>query len=308
MRQRTEDETLIRRYLLGDAHDQEQEQTEQRLMTDRRYFEDYLRLEECLIDEYVGGRLNARDRERFEAHFLKAPERRESLYFAKAFRRNLHSVGTADQAHKRARQPIHGFWQSRTTAVMATLACAVALLGASTAWLVYERTGLKRQIAQLRSEQSKPTVLEEQLREQLEQTQAKLNEKDEEIASLQQATGSKPSAVNSGVATVVLVPGLGRGEDQSNRVYIANGVERLRLKLEASGEGYKNYRAEIRTAEGEAIFTSDKLKASRGEKIVEVYLAAKRFVKGDYILVLSGATGSGDYEKISTYIFRVLRR
>jgi len=308
MGQRTEDETLIRRYLLGDARDQEQEQAEQRLMTDRRYFEDYLRLEERLIDEYVDGRLNDRDRERFETHFMKAPERRESVYFAKAFSRNLHSVSTADTAHKRARQPAHGFWQSRTTAVMATLICVVALLGASTAWLVYERTGLKRQIVQLRSEQPKPTLLEEELREQLEQTQAKLNEKDEEIARLQQATGSKQSAVNSGVASVVLVPGLGRGEDQSNRVYIANGVERLRLKLEANGEGYKKYRVEIRTAEGEAIFTSDKLKASRGEKIVEVYLAAKKFVKGDYILVLSGATGSGDYEKISTYIFRVLRR
>lgn len=331
MGQMTEDETLIRRYLLGEARDEEQEQTEQRLLTDGEYFQDFLRLEEDLIDEYVGGALNEQDQERFENYFIKAPERRESVEFAKALRRcvsqeailNSARAGGEDHKGARWRQPVFSFWQ-RSRAVMASLVCAALLLGACAAWLLAERTRLKRQIEQLQSEQGKASKSEEELKQQIDQqrafsdelvkqlnqTESKLDEKEQEIARLKQANGSDQTAADASVVTMMLVAELGRGGGEPQRVNLSKGNERLRLKLGVDGESYKRYRAEVRTAEGAEILRSDKLKAkvSRREQIVEVELAAKRLAKGDYIVVLSGATGDGDYEKISTYHFRVIRR
>ena len=334
MEQRTEDETLIRRYLLGEARDEEQEQTEQRLLTDRQYFQDFLRLEESLIDEYVQGGLNKHDQERFENYFMRAPERRESVEFAKALRRNLSqevnlnsSSATGEEREGAGwSQPVFGFWQARSRAVMASLVCAVLMLGACAAWLLAERTRLKRQIEQLQSEQAKATTSDgqvltgadgltlgppfDELEKLVQQLGSKLDEKEREIEKLKQANSSNQPAVNASVISLILVPELGRGEDEPNRVYLSKVIDRLRLKLEVDGENYKKYRAEVRTAEGEGILRNDNLKAkvSRSGKIVEVELAAKRFAKGDYMIVLSGATGEVGYEKISTYHFRVIRR
>jgi len=332
MEQRTEDEMLIRRYLLGEVRDEEQEQTEQRLLTDRQYFRDFLRLEENLIDEYVRGGLNKRDQERFENYFLKAPERRESVEFAKALRRYVSQEAIFNSARATGedgegtgwRQPVLGFRQARSRAVMASLVCLALVLGAGAAWLLAERTRLKRQIERLDSEQVKATESEEKLKqqinrqralsddlvEQINQTQSKLDEKEQEIAKLKQANGSNQTAVNTSAVSMLLAPELGRGEDEPNRVYLSKGNNRLRLKLRVDGENYKKYRAEVRTAEGEEILRSDNLKAkvSGRAEIVEVVLAAKRFAKGDYIIMLSGAPDDGDYEKISTYHFRVIRQ
>jgi hypothetical protein len=253
MERRTEDEILIRMYLLGEVRDKEQEQTEQRLLTDREFFEDFLRLEESLIDEYVRGSLSKHEQERFEAYFLKAPERRASVDFDRALRRNL----------------------------------------SGEAILIGQKRALSDELAQ-----------------QLNQTQSKLDEKEQEIAKLRQAGRSIPTDVKASVVSMFLAPELGRGEGKSNRVYISNRIDRLRLKLEVDGDGYKKYRAEVQTAEGKVILRSDnlKLKASRRGKVVEVELAATRLTEGDYIIVLSGATGDGDYEKISAYHFRVTKR
>lgn len=332
MEQRTEDEILMRMYLLGEVRDKEQEQTEQRLLTDRQFFEEFLRLEESLIDEYVRGALSKHDQERFEAYFMKAPKRVASVDFDIALRRNLsqeailNSARATGKEHKWAerRHPVFGFWQARTTAVRASLVCVVLLLVAGAAWLLAERTRLKNQIEQLQSEQGKAIISEEDLKQQinqqralsdelaqqLNQTQSKLDGKEQEIAKLRQADRSIPTDVKPSVVSMFLAPELGRGEGKSNRVNISNRIDRLRLKLEVDGDGYKKYRAEVQTAEGKGILSSDnlKLKASRRGNVVEVELAAKRITEGDYIIVLSGATGDGDYEKISAYHFRVTKR
>jgi hypothetical protein len=80
-----DDETRLRRYLLGETEPEELRAIEQRLLRDRRYFNKLLRLEEALTDEYVRGEMEPAQRERFELYFLNSPERLEKLQFAKAF-------------------------------------------------------------------------------------------------------------------------------------------------------------------------------------------------------------------------------
>ncbi|MCA1615613.1 MAG: hypothetical protein LC800_16235, partial [Acidobacteria bacterium] len=72
----------IRRYLLGTAAPAEVEQIERRLLADPAFYDEVSASEDELLDEYVGGRLAARERENFESVFLAAPERRQKLGFA----------------------------------------------------------------------------------------------------------------------------------------------------------------------------------------------------------------------------------
>ncbi|MFP5264796.1 MAG: tetratricopeptide repeat protein [Blastocatellia bacterium] len=73
-------------YLLGELSDDAQEGVEERLLTDNEYYDLLLATEDDLIDAYLSGAIIGRERERFEAHFLRHPERREKLRFAAAFR------------------------------------------------------------------------------------------------------------------------------------------------------------------------------------------------------------------------------
>ncbi len=327
----TVNEEMIRKYLLGEARDEEREQTEQRLMTDSEYFQDFLRLEEDLIDEYVRGALNKDDRERFENYFIKAPERQESVEFSKALRRyvskepTLNSARVADLDRKGASwgHPLFGLPQARSRAVTASLICMALLLAACAAWLLVERTRLSSQIEQLRSERAEAAKSEEELKQQIDRqgavtgslverlnhAQSKLDEKEQEIEKLRQGTTPDQTAVIANVVSMLLAPELRRGEEEPRVVYLSKDSDRLRLKMAMDAAGYKKYRAEVRTAEGEEIVRSDNLKAkmSRNEIIVEFELDANRFAQGDYIIALSGAAGGG-YEKISTYHFRVVRQ
>jgi anti-sigma factor RsiW len=87
MRLRAEDQSELRRYLLGDLAGAARERVERRLLTEPDFLEELLVGEEELIDEYVGGQTSAGDRLKFERHFLSTPERRRQLGFARALSR-----------------------------------------------------------------------------------------------------------------------------------------------------------------------------------------------------------------------------
>jgi hypothetical protein len=78
---------LLRRYLLGQANEEEQRVVEHSLLAEQEYFDQLLRCEEELIDEYACGAMKGADKECFEKHFLATPERRESVAFAQAMLR-----------------------------------------------------------------------------------------------------------------------------------------------------------------------------------------------------------------------------
>jgi tetratricopeptide (TPR) repeat protein len=86
---RNNDEKQIISYLLGELEEDDRRQVEERLFTSDEYFDLLLVSEDDLIDDYVKSRLSAREREKFETHFLSTPERRERLRFAMAFRQHI---------------------------------------------------------------------------------------------------------------------------------------------------------------------------------------------------------------------------
>src|SRR5215471_18419867 len=82
-----DEDDLIRRYILRELAEEEQQRIEERLMTDDAFFERLKIAEDELVDEYLGGELPHGERERFELSFLTTPEGRQQISFNTAFNR-----------------------------------------------------------------------------------------------------------------------------------------------------------------------------------------------------------------------------
>ncbi|HKP86507.1 MAG TPA: CHAT domain-containing protein [Blastocatellia bacterium] len=80
------DEINIRKFLLGELAEKDQERVEERLMTEAEYFDLLQVVEDELIDDRVNGELPREEQERFDAYFLSTPERHEKVKFAEAFK------------------------------------------------------------------------------------------------------------------------------------------------------------------------------------------------------------------------------
>jgi CHAT domain-containing protein len=86
MVERTQQQKLIRSYLLGELADQERQAVEERMMTDTDFFNHSLLEEDDLIDDYVQGELSAQERKRFEATILATPQGRQQVAFCEQLR------------------------------------------------------------------------------------------------------------------------------------------------------------------------------------------------------------------------------
>ena len=81
------DEAMIRRYLLGIASENEQQQVEVALLAEEGLLRLVAVAEDELIDEYLAGELSAAEAASFQSHFLAAKSRRHNLQFGRAIRR-----------------------------------------------------------------------------------------------------------------------------------------------------------------------------------------------------------------------------
>ena len=72
----------VRRYLLGQLEEAEQERIELRLLTDPSFTEEFDTIVDELTDQYVRDELTDDERKRAEKHFLTTPERQQKLEFA----------------------------------------------------------------------------------------------------------------------------------------------------------------------------------------------------------------------------------
>ena len=71
-------------YLLGQAGPAESSSFEERLITEKDFYDELTIAEDELIDQYLDGDLTGVEREQFESHFLSSPERRQKVRFGNA--------------------------------------------------------------------------------------------------------------------------------------------------------------------------------------------------------------------------------
>ena len=120
------DESLLRRYLLGTATPESQEDLEARLFSDDRIFSERLSIaEDELVSDYVQSALTDAERQDFEKHFLCTDERRAKLEFAKA----LHAYAERPGGFERSDAARRSNTARRVTLGLAAAADVVAGLG-----------------------------------------------------------------------------------------------------------------------------------------------------------------------------------
>lgn len=78
------EQLLIRQYLLGELSEDQREQLEQRVITDRDYKEEVQITEEELLEDFAGGALPARERELFLKRYTASPGQLRKVEIAKA--------------------------------------------------------------------------------------------------------------------------------------------------------------------------------------------------------------------------------
>jgi len=294
-----EDKTLLRRYLLGQTSAEEQRPIEQRLLTDQDYFDQLLQVEEELTDEYARRALESPDREKFEGHFLNSPERRESLAFAQALNRYL-------LTHRQQNAIRPGLFPRWPVFIKVALIAAAVVLVTALGLMLRTTMQLREQAEQNRNQRAQAEQRAAMLTRQMEQQREQLNRLEQELARLKPPIRQG----DSDLLSLVLTPGLSRASDLTATLNLTPGIHRVRLDLKIGDGSYRNYRAEIQTAEGEVVWSREGLKAGRTghQQIVEIVLPAVLLTRSDYLVMLAGRTSAGASDKIATYHFSVLRK
>jgi hypothetical protein len=323
-----EEVTVIRRYLLGEIAEQDRNVIEVRLLTDPPYFNQLVRVEEELTDQYVRRELCQHEREMFENHFMNAPERREDVAFAQSLHRYVSSeaIGRTVASGPRA-------WTAFLTdrnprwrlAKNASLACAALFLIVAVAWLLMETARLQRRLAEVGAERAESRRLEQELKRQLDEqrsrgedlarqleiSRSRLAQIDREIAGLLKAPGSTQTEAD--VVSLALIPGLGRDAADTappRKAILSPGAKRLRLELGTDHPVPSRYRAEVLTADGNLVWSQDALR-DRSTKIGKgvVITLPVALIRGNaYLVTLSGATAGDNYEIIGAYYFEIIRK
>jgi hypothetical protein len=328
MKEKTDNEQLMVRYLLGELPEAEQLRLEERFFTDAAAYEQMLALEDELMYDYLQGEMEPSQQARFERRFLASQEGRERAAFAQAMLTKI-AEAPAPEPPKAARARAAGtgsWWQSLVALLMATHSLArlsfavlalALLLGA--VWLIAETARLRGENAQLQAARAtqEQQVTDErarrsQLNEELERERARRAQLEQELAKQPAAS---PSPEPRGLLALVLTPGLVRdANDPRNdpkRIHLPPNTNLLQLQLNIRRPGqYQSYRATLETADGDEIWRQSRLRArtaASGQAVV-LTLPANLFTPGDYVLTLSGLIVSGEAQEIGDYYFTILNR
>lgn len=337
---KTEPETKLVLYLLGDISSSERELLEAEYFSDEEAFQKVLDAEDDLIDAYARGALSEKHRRLFEKRFLQSDDGRERVRFARTL---AETIGNTPFPVAKAPVPIAeprlGLWAtlwSRSPALsFAVVAVAVVLTGGMTALLV-ERRSMRNELEALRVEREalQQKVVAEQARnsefaeqnEQLKEQLAQLNQQSPEappgikppltghqdVANQRtpQTNRDDTLAQNRGPQIVLtLIPGALRGSLSGNNFTIHRAVKRISIRLEVVNAAAESYRAAIETADGEPVRSFDLSKPATAENILDLPpVPASELPSGVYIITLQGKQSDGSFRKIAEYSFTLIKQ
>lgn len=312
----------MKRYLLGQLREAEQEWYEQWLMTGEGAVELLEEYEDQLIDDYVHGALLAEERSRFERHFLITPERRTKLRLVQNLVQES-ALGMAPEKERERRgwRELVAAWSAQFWPVQVAMAAVLVLLVCGSLWLVMRNRSLQNQIAQLQANQSQAAdrqVINAQLAEQQArntQLAQELERAKQQAAQLEQQlaqaspTGS-PAGQSSALAVIslLLLPGRVRDDATATKLTIPTEAAAVQLKLELEADDYLRYQVQLQQADGGAVWQQPVQRAAKNGQPVAVRIPASRFQSGDYAVRLSGVTPSGATEEVGKYYFRVVKQ
>ena len=311
------------RYLLGELSDSEQAALEEKYFTHPQVFDELVKAENELVDDYACGRLSPQLRKRFEQYYLAHSKRRERAKFAQALATKLDQVGSdhpaVDPGIKLApwRRLLLPKLFGEGRAFASSMALALFLLTLGGGWLLLRNRRLQEELAQTQAAHAAQEQRDRDLQQQLAKERTRINDSNDELNRARpQATRSQPKAppmhTTPAFVTLLLTAGGIRGADTGSapRLIIPTGTEQVRIQLNLKEGDYSNYRVVLQAFGGKTIFSRQgvKPKAAKSGSTFVIIVPARRFAAGDYILTLRGVRADAEVDDVSKSIFRVAKQ
>jgi hypothetical protein len=282
----SDEEVLLRNYLLGVLDEARREQVEERLFYEDGFAEKLSAAQDALIDDYVFDALPAGERESFGKNFVFDDERRGKLLFAQTLEVYVDERCGAPTALDDQQLPA-AWWRDalqflrahKTAAVVSAFAILLLLLTpALVRWLrppdrniifAARRADIERRMAELNKRPADPNIT------------------------------ALPST------ELALQPTILRDDSGIKRAPLAEGVKLLTLKLSLPLARQDNYRALVLTVEGDELFAVDGLTPEADAATILLRIPTEFLATGDYQIQLRGAAAGLDGSPVR-YSFRVI--
>jgi hypothetical protein len=321
-RETNKNKDLIVRYLLGDLAENEQVAIEDRAFEDHNYLENIVAIEDDLIDSYVNGEIPASQRTKFENSFFSSDRRRKKVEFAQALATVTAEAASGLQEwpavtpRREWQNPLKGLFSNLRLVPAFSGALAALLLVIAGAWLITHNLRLNSEIARLRSEQQQREVERKNLEEQVNKERTRSEELAAELEREQQRVSEQssqtlPETAPSTIASLILGPAISRGNNNRSKLEITEAIRTARLQVMIDPQdNYPRFQVEIRSPNGQSIFSRNKLNARVTKSTRALFLSVPAAVlkPGRYELALKGVTGDGRTEDVAFHYFDVVKK
>lgn len=298
------EQSEIRRYLLRRLDEKEQPRIEERFVTDPKFREAVLVVEDELIEDYLAGLLAADERDDFINHYLSAPRQLEELRLSQALRdyaTQWQEVEEGVTATESPRSPNYAIqWQEvekvpDTTDAGTTRgknkiinlllgkgrlpALAVVFLLLIVLTLALKLVGKWRGVDQLAVRNAEVALL------------------------------NREPSVGGSPLTVKLTNTLRGAPQEGQKVSIPPGTKIVQLLFSLPRRPYQSYGATLHVNDGPEVFTVGDLYAedTNEGQLLKLRIPARLLTPEDYILSVKGSNNAGQFEDTAEYFFRVVK-
>ncbi|HEU4710833.1 MAG TPA: hypothetical protein VFS76_04670 [Pyrinomonadaceae bacterium] len=269
------DPQLVREYLLRALDEHRQAEFEEQLLDDANLQAEIAEAQHDLIDDYVFGLLNDRERALFEQNFALSDERLHIMRLSEAMLKYTES------------NPLESSWQRslrflKEHRLAAACIAIIALAAGYGLWTIYNYQQVQKQLAALQAQ-----------RLSVEKELARLN------------AGQLPDSAAKAI-TVILRPLL-RDAGEPSQARIESNTEVLKVRLELIESNYPSYQAIIETSERAEMYRVPNLKPETANgKTLLIILPAQLLPVGSYQIHLIGITSTGQGVDCGKYPFQVV--
>lgn len=318
-----QNETAIRRFLLGKMTDDERILFEEKFIADENLFNEIRVVEDELIENYVQNSLSPSDKRNFERNFLTTEKRRQRVAFTRTMIDELAAQKTVADTKKTVTvaenksvwNSIETFFKNPALAFGVTLALLILAVGG---WFL------------LRNLSERPNEIVQQITPTptVEIVQSNLNQNSAGNQNIQANTISPSANIINNTANktnasenqnsqnqkdakivnpvIALFTGTVRSQGKTNQLNLPKAASGATLQLNLESDDYKNYRVEIVDADGKTVYQSGKLKSLKSK--VNLFVPAGKLKQGDYLVKLSGLNSEEKEESAADYSLRVIQK
>lgn len=315
-------ETLMVRYLLGSATEEEQTEVEEAFFSDSAYFDQLLAVEDSLIDDYVSDRMSAEQRSAFEESF--SPQRAEDVRFSRALIQAISKkkLNTPVTPRARVSRPAQQEAGPGTLEARAPRAFGIGLAVAALLFLVISvalffstrslRDQLSHSEAQLTQLKEQNDAWQQQLSQEHAQRESKERELEIERTSRIEAESrleeiKRDSARPRDFVEVTLGPSfvLRSGGGSIREIPVTENIRWLVFDIPVMAyRKYESYRISINVAGENVVEEKSGLKPSASERL-RLRIGADVLKPNDYIMTLYGEKEGMPPKQLEHYRFRI---